>query len=82
MTIQVIKRDGTRAPYDGYEIARSIEEASSGLDDQVARVTQLQSELEITLFDGTGGEYPADIDALSEIVRGVSYENAKRYFAL
>ena len=29
-----------------------------------------------------GGEYPADIDALSEIVRGVSYENAKRYFAL
>ncbi len=29
-----------------------------------------------------GGEYPADIDALSQIVRGVSYENAKRYFAL
>lgn len=28
------------------------------------------------------GEYPADIDALSEIVRGVSYENAKRYFGL
>ena len=28
------------------------------------------------------GEYPADIDALSQIVRGVSYENAKRYFGL
>jgi glucuronate isomerase len=28
------------------------------------------------------GEYPADMDALSEIVRGVCYANAKRYFAL
>ncbi|MDF0605249.1 glucuronate isomerase [Neisseriaceae bacterium TC5R-5] len=28
------------------------------------------------------GEYPADIEALSTIVRGVAYENAKRYFAL
>ena len=27
-------------------------------------------------------EYPADIEALSQIVRGVCYENAKRYFAL
>lgn len=28
------------------------------------------------------GEYPADFEALSQIVRGISYENAKRYFAL
>lgn len=28
------------------------------------------------------GEYPNDFDALATIVRGVSYENAKRYFAL
>lgn len=26
------------------------------------------------------GEYPADMDALGEIVRGISYENAKKYF--
>ncbi|HEY9291927.1 MAG TPA: ribonucleoside-diphosphate reductase subunit alpha, partial [Microlunatus sp.] len=50
--ISVVKRDGTRAPYDGYEIARSIEEASRGLDDSVTRATQIASELEITLFDG------------------------------
>ena len=31
-TITVVKRDGTRQPYDGYEIARSIEEAAAGLD--------------------------------------------------
>jgi len=26
------------------------------------------------------GEYPADWEALSRIVRGISYENAVRYF--
>lgn len=50
--ISVVKRDGSRRPYDGYEIARSIEEASRGLDDSVTRATQIASELEITLFDG------------------------------
>jgi ribonucleoside-diphosphate reductase alpha chain len=50
--INVVKRDGSRQPYDGYEIARSIEEASRGLDDSVTRATQIASELEITLFDG------------------------------
>lgn len=71
MTITVIKRDGTRAPYDGYEIARSIEEASVGLDDQVARATQLQSELEITLFDGISSEQ------LDEAVIQVALQNIK-----
>lgn len=71
MTITVIKRDGSRAPYDGYEIARSIEEASTGLDDQVARATQLQSELEITLFDGITSEQ------LDEAVIGVALQNVK-----
>jgi ribonucleoside-diphosphate reductase alpha chain len=67
----VIKRDGTQAPYDGYEIARSIEEASAGLSDQVARATQLQSELEITLFDGITSEQ------LDEAVIGVALQNVK-----
>jgi ribonucleoside-diphosphate reductase alpha chain len=67
----VIKRDGSQAPYDGYEIARSIEEASAGLSDQVARATQLQSELEITLFDGITSEQ------LDEAVIGVALQNVK-----
>jgi glucuronate isomerase len=29
-----------------------------------------------------GGEYPADVEALSHIVRGICYDNAKRYFKL
>ena len=28
------------------------------------------------------GEYPADEDALKEIVQGISYNNAKRYFGI
>ena len=28
------------------------------------------------------GEYPNDRDALETLVRGVCYDNAKRYFAL
>lgn len=71
MSITVIKRDGNRVPYDGYEIARSIEEASVGLDDQIARVTQLQSELEITLFDGITSEQ------LDEAVVQVALQNVK-----
>ncbi len=29
-----------------------------------------------------GGEYPADLDALAQIVRGICYDNAKQYFKL
>ena len=50
-SIRVVKRDGSVVPYDGYEIARSIEDAARGLDDAVTRATQIQAELEITLFD-------------------------------
>ncbi|WP_137295575.1 ribonucleoside-diphosphate reductase subunit alpha [Nocardioides dongxiaopingii] len=70
-TITVVKRDGSRAPYDGYEISRSIQEAAAGLDDEVARATQLRSELEITLFDGITSEQ------LDEAVVQVALQNVK-----
>ncbi|WP_375425443.1 ribonucleoside-diphosphate reductase subunit alpha [uncultured Friedmanniella sp.] len=50
-TVRVTKRDGSLEPYDGYEVARSIEAAARGLDDAVTRATQIASELEIVLFD-------------------------------
>jgi ribonucleoside-diphosphate reductase alpha chain len=71
MNITVVKRDGSVEPYDGYKIARAIEAASTGLDDQVVRVTQLQSELEITLFDGVTSEQ------LDEAVIQVALQNVK-----
>lgn len=71
MSITVIKRDGTRVEYDGYEVARSIEESAAGLDDAITRITQLRSELEITLFDGITSEQ------LDEAVIGVALQNVK-----
>ncbi|CAA9406963.1 ribonucleoside-diphosphate reductase subunit alpha [uncultured Nocardioides sp.] len=71
MSITVIKRDGSHQPYDGYEIARSIEEASAGLGDEVTRVAQLRSELEITLFDRISSEQ------LDEAVIQVALQNVK-----
>src|SRR5690606_6178736 len=67
----IVKRDGSVVPYDGHEIARSIEEASAGLDDRVARATQIQSELEIVLFDGMTTEQ------LDEAVIQVALQNVK-----
>lgn len=69
--ITVVKRDGSREPYDGYEIARSIEEAARGLDDSVTRAAQLASELEITLFDGISSSQ------LDEAVIQVALQNVK-----
>ncbi|MFO6454095.1 MULTISPECIES: ribonucleoside-diphosphate reductase subunit alpha [unclassified Aeromicrobium] len=70
-TIHVVKRDGSRVPYDGYEIAQSIEEAAAGLPDPVTHATQLRAELEITLFDGITSEQ------LDEAVIGVALQNVK-----
>ena len=50
-TIRVRKRDGSLAPYDGYEIAESISAAARGLEEAIERTTQICSELEIVLFD-------------------------------
>lgn len=69
--IRVIKRDGSIEPYDGYEIARSIEDAARGLDSWVARATQIQAEMEITLFDKISTEQ------LDEAVIQVALQNVK-----
>jgi ribonucleoside-diphosphate reductase alpha chain len=69
-TIRVRKRDGSLEPYDGYEISRSISHAAEGLDEQVARTTQICSELEIVLFDGITSEQ------LDEAVIQVALQNA------
>ncbi|MFC7623214.1 ribonucleoside-diphosphate reductase subunit alpha [Microlunatus sp. GCM10028923] len=69
--IRVVKRDGGLQQYDGYEIARSIEDAARGLDDAIKRATQIQSELEITLFDKITTEQ------LDEAVIGIALQNVK-----
>lgn len=52
MAISVTKRDGTKVPFNADKINRSIERACYGLSDPVAKVTQIASETQLTLYDG------------------------------
>ncbi|MFP7761165.1 ribonucleoside-diphosphate reductase subunit alpha [Marisediminicola sp. LYQ134] len=71
MEITVVKRNGEREPYDANKINLAIEHASAGLDDNIAWVTQIASELEITLFDGITTQQ------LDEAVIQVALQNVK-----
>ena len=50
--INVIKRDGTKEPFDANKINAAILKACDGLPDQVFKVVQVATELQLTLFDG------------------------------
>ena len=69
--IRVTKRDGSREPYDADRINRAIERATTGLADPISKVTQIASELAITLFDGITSE------ELDEAAIAVAVQNVK-----
>jgi ribonucleoside-diphosphate reductase alpha chain len=71
MTITVVKRNGQREPYDANKINLAIEKASAGLDENITWVTQIASELELTLFDGITTQQ------LDEAVIQVALQNVK-----
>ncbi len=71
MNITVVKRDGTREPYDANKINLAIEEAAEGFADKLAWVTQIGTELELTLFDGITSQQ------LDEAVIQVALQNVK-----
>ena len=71
VSITVVKRDGSREAYDANKINLAIEKAAEGLDESVAWVTQIASELELTLFDGITTQ------ALDESVIQVALQNVK-----
>src|SRR5579872_6153894 len=52
MNITVLKRDGTREPYNANFINQALERACKDLTDPVSKVMQVASETELTLFDG------------------------------
>jgi ribonucleoside-diphosphate reductase alpha chain len=71
VAITVVKRDGTREPYDANKINLAIEKAAEGLDENITWVTQIASELELTLFDGITTQQ------LDEAVIQVALQNVK-----
>ena len=71
MSIMVVKRNGEREPYDANKINLAIERVAEGLEDSIAWVTQIASELELTLFDGITTQQ------LDEAVIQVALQNVK-----
>jgi ribonucleoside-diphosphate reductase alpha chain len=69
--ITVVKRNGEREEYDANKINLAIENASAGLDENITWVTQIASELELTLFDGITTQQ------LDEAVIQVALQNVK-----
>lgn len=69
--IHVTKRDGSREPYNADRINRAIERAAEGLVDKISKVTQIATELSITLFDGITTEQ------LDEAAIAVAIQNVK-----
>ena len=50
--INVVKRDGTKEPFDANKINTAILKACEDLPDQISKVVQVATELQLTLFDG------------------------------
>jgi len=69
--ISVVKRDGTREPFDANKINLALVKASEGLDDQIAKVVEVASQLQLTLFDGITSEQ------LDEAVIQTALQNVK-----
>ncbi len=69
--ISVVKRDGTKEPFDANKINLALVKASEGLDDQISKVVEVASQLQLTLFDGITSEQ------LDEAVIHTALQNAK-----
>lgn len=69
--IHVVKRDGTREPFDANKINLALVKASDGLPDQISKVVQVATELKLTLFDGITSEQ------LDEAVIHTALQNVK-----
>ncbi|MBM3210166.1 ribonucleoside-diphosphate reductase subunit alpha [Candidatus Saccharibacteria bacterium] len=69
--ISVVKRDGTREPFDANKINIALVEASEGLPDQIAKVANVASQIQLTLFDGI------TTDQLDEAVIQTTLQNVK-----
>src|SRR5581483_2185783 len=70
-TIHVVKRDGSRELFDANKINLALVKASEGLDDQISKVVQVATEVQLTLFDGITTEQ------LDEAVIQAALQNVK-----
>ncbi|MSU60666.1 MAG: ribonucleoside-diphosphate reductase subunit alpha, partial [Candidatus Staskawiczbacteria bacterium] len=52
MELTITKRDGSKEPFNADRINRSIERASFGMIDPIAKVTQVATDTKVTLYNG------------------------------
>jgi ribonucleoside-diphosphate reductase alpha chain len=69
--IHVVKRDSTRVLFDANKINLALVKASEGLSEQVAKVVQVATEVQLMLFDGITTEQ------LDEAVIQAALQNVK-----
>ena len=69
--INVVKRDGTSEPFDANKINLALVKASEGLQDQIQKVVEVATQLQLTLFDGITSEQ------LDQVVIQTALQNAK-----
>ena len=69
--INVVKRNGTLEPFDANKINLALVAASEGLPDQISKVVEVASQLQLTLFDGITSQQ------LDEAVIHTALQNVK-----
>lgn len=69
--IKVVKRDGTSEAFDANKINMELIAAAEGLPDQISKVAQISSEVQLTLFDGITTEQ------LNESIINTALQNMK-----
>ncbi|MDO4871661.1 MAG: ribonucleoside-diphosphate reductase subunit alpha [Candidatus Saccharibacteria bacterium] len=69
--IKVVKRDGASEAFDANKINMELIAAAEGLPDQISKVAQISSEVQLTLFDGITTEQ------LNESIINTALQNIK-----
>lgn len=69
--VRVVRRDGSREPFDANKVNLELVQASQGLPDQLAKVVQISSQVQLTVFDGITTE------ELDEAVIQATVQNVK-----
>ena len=69
--IKVVKRDGISEAFDANKINMELIAAAEGLPDQISKVAQISSEVQLTLFDGITTEQ------LNESIINTALQNIK-----
>ena len=73
MSINITKRDGTKAPFNADRINKSIERACYGMTDPISKVIQIATETRLTLYDGITTE-ELDLATINAALQNTQYD--------